>query len=151
MKMRIVFIAIASLAFACSDGGSKVEDTAVNETKVQEDSLYTAVMDGHDVGMAKMGKLKRSMTQVQAKLDSLAKLSSAKIDTVYRNSLLSVQKELADAEGHMNHWMDNFKLDSAKDNPEVRIKYLEGEKATVTVVRDKILNSLQLADSILSK
>ena len=51
----------------------------------------------------------------------------------------------------MNHWMENFKLDSAKDNPELRIKYLQGEKATVTVVRDKILSSIQRADSILAK
>ena len=149
MKMRIVFIAIASLAFACSDGGSKVEEAVVNEKKAQEDSLYHAVMDGHDVGMAKMGKLKRGLSQVQQKLDSISKLPKAKIDTVYRNTLLSVQTALTDAEGHMNHWMENFKLDSAKDNPELRIKYLQGEKATVTVVRDKILNSIQRADSVL--
>jgi len=148
MKIRIVFIAIASLAFACSDGGSKVEEAA-NGKKAQEDSLYNAVMEGHDVGMAKMGKLKRSLTQVQQKLDSVAKLPAAKLDTVYRNTLLSVQTALTDAEGHMNNWMDNFKLDSAKDNTELRIKYLEGEKATVAVVRDKILNSLQRADSLL--
>jgi hypothetical protein len=151
MKISIVFIAIAALAIACSDQGSKVEETAGIDKKAQEDTLYHAVMEGHDVGMAKMGKLKRSMSQVQQKLDSLAKLSVAKIDTVYRNNLLSVQKALTDAEGHMNNWMDNFKLDSAKDNPDLRIKYLEGEKATVTVVRDKILNSIQLADSILAK
>ena len=150
MKISIVFIAIVSLAIACSDPGSKVED-APSAKKVQEDSLYAAVMEGHDVGMAKMGKLKRSLGQVQQKLDSLAKVSAAKLDTVYRNSLLAVQKELSDAEGHMNHWMEEFKLDSGKDNPDVRIKYLEGEKATVTVVRDKILSSLQHADSLLSK
>ena len=148
MKISIVFIAIASLAIACSDGGSKVEEAA-NGKKAQEDSLYSAVMEGHDVGMAKMGKLKRSLTQVQQKLDSVAKLPAAKIDTIYRNTLLSVQTALTDAEGHMNNWMDNFKLDSAKDNTELRIKYLEGEKATVAVVRDKILNSLQRADSLL--
>jgi hypothetical protein len=149
MKISIVFIAIASLAFACSDGGSNVEEPVVNEKKAQEDSLYHAVMEGHDVGMAKMGKLKRGLSQVQQKLDSIAKLPAAKIDTVYRNTLLSVQTALSDAEGHMNHWMENFKLDSAKDNTELRIKYLQGEKATVAVVRDKILNSIQRADSVL--
>src|SRR5688572_19091024 len=108
MKMRIVFIAVVSMAFACSDGGSKVEEAAINEKKAQEDSLYHDVMEGHDVGMAKMGKLKRGLSQVQQKLDSIAKLPAAKIDTVYRNSLLSVQTALSDAEGHMNHWMENF-------------------------------------------
>lgn len=150
MKIRIVFIAIASLAIACSDQGSKAEEAAKGK-KAQEDSLYNAVMEGHDVGMAKMGKLKRSMTQVQAKLDSITRLRAAKIDTGYRNTLLSVQKELADAEGHMNNWMDEFVLDSAKDNSDLRIKYLEGEKATVTVVRNKILSSIQRADSVLAK
>lgn len=151
MKISIAFIAIVSLAIACSDGGSKVEEAVVNEKKAQEDSLYHAVMEGHDVGMAKMGKLKRGLSQVQQKLDSIAKLPAAKIDTVYRNTLLSVQAALSDAEGHMNHWMENFKLDSAKDNPDLRVKYLQGEKATVTVVRDKILSSIQRADSILAK
>lgn len=147
MKIKIIFIAIASLAIACNDQGAK--DAAVKKAKA--DSLQNEVIEGHDVGMAKMLKLKRSRDQVTLQLDSIGKLPAAKIDTGYRHTLLSLQQDLNDAETHMNLWMVNFKFDSAKDNLDLRIKYLESEKAIVTKVRDKILNSLQLADSILRK
>lgn len=146
MKIRIVIIAIASLAIACGGQGNSEVDK-----KALEDSLFKAVEEGHNVGMAKMAKLRRSMGDVQQKLDSISKIPLAKIDSAYRNSLLSLQEELKDAETHMSLWMNDFKFDSAKDNIDLRIKYLEGEKATVTKVRDKILNGLQHADSILSQ
>lgn len=144
MKISIVFIAFASLAIACGQGANSGVDK-----KAVEDSLFNAVEEGHNVGMAKMVKLRRSREQMQLRLDSIGKLPAAKIDTVYRNTLLSVQQDLNDAETHMDLWMTNFKYDSAKDNIDLRIKYLEGEKVIVTKVRDKILNGLQRADSIL--
>lgn len=150
MKIKILFVALAAIAIACNDTGSKVEEASVDK-KAIEDSLYKAVLEGHDVGMAKMGKIKRCLAEVQQKMDSISKLPATKIDTVYRNTLVSIRQQLNDAEGHMNHWMETFVLDSAKNDPDGRIKYLEGEKATVTVVQNKILNSLQRADSILGR
>jgi hypothetical protein len=147
MKIRIVFIAIASLAIACNGQSSNPQV----DKKAVEDSLYKAVEEGHNVGMAKMAILRRSRGMVELQLDSMGKLPAAKIDTVYRNTLLSVQQDLNDAETNMNLWMENFKFDSAKDNPDLRIKYLEGEKVIVTKVRDKILNGLKRADSVLVK
>lgn len=141
MKINIIFVAIASLAIACGD-----QDTP--DKKAKAASLQDEVVEGHDVGMAKMLKLKRTRDTVDQKLDSLRNVPAAKIDSAYSHMLQQVRDQLIDAEAHMNNWMENFKLDSASDNLDARIKYLEGEKAEVTVVRDKILNSLQRADSL---
>jgi hypothetical protein len=147
MIIRIALLIIITITIACNDTGSK----ASNDLKAQEDSLWKDVEDGHNVGMGKMSKIARSITQVQQSLDSLNKLPSKKIDTVYRQQLLSLKEELTYADMSMNSWMNEFKYDSAKDNPELRIKYLQSEKDKVTKVRDNILNGLQKADSLLKK
>lgn len=147
MKIKILLVALTAIAIACNDTGTK--DTL--DKKAKADSLQNEVIEGHDIGMAKMPKLRRTRDAVDHKLDSLRSVPAVKIDSAYTQELQQVRNLLIDAEGHMNNWMENFKLDSANDNLDVRIKYLEGEKATVTVVKDKILNSLQRADSILAK
>jgi hypothetical protein len=147
MKIKILFVVLTAITIACNDTGTN--DTI--DKKAKADSLQNEVIAGHDIGMAKMPKLKRTRDAVDHKLDSLRSVPAAKIDSAYTQGLQEVRNLLIDAEGHMNNWMENFKLDSASDNLDIRIKYLEGEKATVTVVKDKILNSLQRADSILAK
>lgn len=146
--MKYVFAAIAFLVFACNDTGKNSATTAQKST---EDSLYDAVMEGHDVGMAKMSKLKRALSQVQQKLDSLVRLPANSFDKEYQQSLVDLQEDLNYAEYGMNTWMEEFKLDSAKNNPELRIKYLQSEKDKVVKVRDNILNGLARADSLLNK
>src|ERR1700754_2546902 len=136
--MKYLFVAIAFVAFACNEGAN----SGATAQKTLEDSLYKGVMEGHDIGMAKMSKLKRALSQVQQKLDSLVKLPDNKLDKEYQQSLIDLQEDLNYAEFGMNTWMEEFELDSAKDNPEVRIKYLESERDKVTKVRDNILNGL---------
>lgn len=145
--MKYLLITIAFFAFACKDAAT----TGATAQQSAEDSLYKAVMAGHDIGMAKMSKLKRALSQVQQKLDSLVRLPAKSIDKEYQQSLIDLQEDLNYAEFGMNTWMEEFELDSAKDNLEVRIKYLESEKDKVTKVRDNILNGLQRADSLLKK
>lgn len=146
--MKYIIIVIALFVFACNDAGNNNGATAQKST---EDSLYKAVMEGHDIGMAKMSKLKRALSQVKQSLDSLVKLPADKLDKEYQQSLIDLQEDLNYAEYGMNTWMEEFVLDSAKDNPDVRIKYLQSEKDKVTKVRDNILSGLQRADSLLKK
>lgn len=116
----------------------------------REDSLFQDVMKGHDIGMARMGKLSGTMDMIQDKLDSLERLpeESAANDALQRTwSALLDELRLAD-EG-MQSWMTEFRADSAQDDPSRRIEYLEKEKLRVEKVKDDILNSLQKADSLL--
>lgn len=122
-----------------------------NEPKNQADSLMADVMDGHDVGMAKYGKLQAMEKKVKATLDSIAKLpAKAQQELVpYKAKLDSAAADLSYAIFAMDKWMTEFDMDSAKDNMEARIKYLLDEKMKVGKVKEAILNSLSKADSIL--
>lgn len=122
-----------------------------NEPKTQADSLMADVMDGHDVGMAKYGKLQAMEKKVKATLDSISKLPAKTQQELasYKARLDSTAADLSYAIFAMDQWMEEFDMDSAKDNMEARIKYLLNEKMKVGKVKEAILNSLSKADSLL--
>jgi hypothetical protein len=152
--MKFIILLIAIIAFACNDA-SKHEhnsrEAAATTPKTLEDSLYAEVDEAHIVGMAKMGKLKGAIAEVKKALDSVNKLPKSKLDETYQQSLIDLQEDLNYADYFMDTWMKEFKADSAKGNPEARIKYLQSEKDKVTKMRDNILNGIQRADSLLKK
>ncbi len=119
--------------------------------KTREDSLFHDVMEGHDMGMARMGKISRYLSQIQKTLDSLNKLPASKIDTKYHQFLIDLQKELNYADYGMNNWMEEFKVDSVRNDQEKRIRYLEAEKVKIQKVKESIVGSLKRADSLFGK
>lgn len=139
---------------SCKDTSSEPPERRDGYTvvlKTREDSLYHEVMQGHDIGMAKMGKLKRHLKEIQQELDSLNKLPATKIDEDYQQTLIDLQEELNYADYSMFTWMGEFKADSAKDDKAKRLAYLESEKIKVEKVKEYILTGLQRADSLLKK
>lgn len=154
-RLYILIISIGMLAIACNNHSTNEATDRKNGyepvLKTKEDSLYHDVMQGHDAGMAKIGKLRKNIDEVNNRLDSINKLPAAKVNAAYKESLIRLQKKLNEANYAMNNWMDEFKVDSVADNPELRIKYLQQEKDKVTIVKQYILTSLQFADSLLNK
>jgi hypothetical protein len=108
-------------------------------------------MEGHDAGMARMGKISKYLARVQNSLDSMNKLPAAKVDIKYKQSLIDLQEKLKYAEYGMNTWMEGFRVDSAKDDKEKRIQYLEEEKVKIQKVKETILEILGRADSVFAK
>lgn len=142
---------IAILLASCSDGQDHEErkNGYTPELSNKEDSLFHAVMKGHDDAMAKMGKLASYIKKTQITIDSLKRLPGASHgDRIAALSQLS--QDLIRSENGMNAWMEGFNADSARDNEAVRLQYLEDEKQKVNKVRDDIFNSLQKSDSLLS-
>ena len=146
--MGLLFIAF----MACNDGGKKKE-TGIKGPKTQADSLMEDVMDGHDVGMSKYGKLEGSLKKVQQTLDSIATLpeKAQQAAAPLKAQLESVASDLNYAITAMDKWMQEFNMDSALNNMEERIRYLTDEKMKVGKVKEAILNSLQKADSVLKR
>ena len=144
--MGLLFIAF----MACNNEGKKKE-TGTKGPKTQADSLMEDVMDGHDVGMSKYGKLEGSLKKVQQTLDSIAKLpaKARQAAAPLKAQLESVASDLNYAITAMDKWMQEFNMDSAINNMEERIRYLTDEKMKVGKVKEAILNSLQKADSVL--
>lgn len=148
----VAFITIGLVACNNSENKHNGPDQN-NKPKTQVDSLYKDVMDGHDIGMAKMGKLTRAEQTARRLLDSIEKLpAKAKQAAVpLKIKLDSLQKDLSYAEFAMNKWMEEFNMDSAVNNVQERINYLSSEKLKVSKVKEAILGSLQKADSILKQ
>lgn len=149
LRLMIAFVSLGLFMAACNNGETADHKGGAPEPKTKEDSLFHDVMQGHDAGMAKTGKLRGNIKETERQLDSLAKVPAQKVNTAYKQSLTDLQAALNKANTEMNNWMMAFKVDTLNDNKELRIKYLEEEKAKVTVVKDLIFSALNQADSVL--
>ena len=141
---------------ACNNPSNK--NTGVLSNKKQSsqtpaDSLMEDVMDGHNIGMSKMGKLSAMQNQVQHIIDSIEQLPARtkKALVPYKTKLKQSLEDLKSAKANMEKWMDEFNMDSAVNNMEQRIKYLGDEKWKVSKVKENILASLQKADSLIKQ
>ena len=155
-RFIIALVSFGLMAGACNDASHDEHAAQSNGytapvLKTREDTLFHEVMKGHDAGMAKVGKLRKSIDETMHRLDSLSKLPPKKVDAAYKQALTSLQTDLKKADEEMDNWMQKFKLDSVADNKELRIKYLEGESVKVTAVKEHILSVLQQADSLLKR
>ncbi|HEV8285387.1 MAG TPA: hypothetical protein VGQ09_13815 [Chitinophagaceae bacterium] len=149
MKKLLGFAIGTFLFIACNNSGSPKE----NEAKSNADSLMNEVMEGHNVGMSKMSKLNEAQKKVQHAIDSLSKLpmEQRKNSTAYKMQLDSILDRLKYANYAMDRWMEEFNMDSASNNEEMRFKYLESEKIKIAKVNEAMLSSLQKADSLLKQ
>ncbi len=149
MKL-VIFLTFLSALIACNQEEKPIRKDGFSEVpKTREDSLYKEVMDGHDIGMAKIRDVKKAASKAQQQLDSLNALPKEKIDVNYRQALKDLQEDLNYADFGMFEWMKEFKVDSAKSNPELRVRYLEAERQKVLNVKEAILSSLKKADSLM--
>ena len=147
-------VVVLSLLAGCKNDNHEHEDRkdGFSETaKTPEDSLYQLVMDGHDAGMGKLGKIKAYLGQAKAGLDSVGKLKASPEKEKLQQAYMDIQEDLNYAEYGMNTWMEEFNPDSATGNPAARFQYLAGEKEKVDKVKESILVALQKADSLFKK
>ena len=150
MKKIVFLLALTAIIMsACNNQDKKSPD---NKTAVA-DSLWKDVMEGHDVGMAKMSKLEKAQNEATRLIDSIGRLP-AHLQTAsaeYKTKLDSLVKRLSYADLAMNKWMEEMNWEARKMELEARIKYLEDEKLKVDKMKAAILNSLSEADSLLDR
>jgi hypothetical protein len=154
-KTWILLAAGIGLSLAACKNSDKSHDNhdhgKTAAPKTPEDSLEAAVIEGHDVGMAKFGKLKSLQKEVALLMDSLGRLpgKARAAAEPLRARAEQTGKDLTVAIEGMEKWMREFNLDSARENVEQRIRYLKDEKLKVERVKESILGSLAKADSLL--
>lgn len=151
IKLFIAILALSTVACNNQPAGAPRKDGFSDKPATKADSLRHQVMEGHDIGMAKISRIRKSMAQINQQLDSLGKLPVRQQNQQYRQALISVQQALQNADEGMTTWMDEYKDDYALDNEALRIQYLEAEKEKVNTVKNRILESLARADSLLLK
>jgi hypothetical protein len=148
--MKLSYLLIFTLVLAaCDNSGNSNDQTG----KSRSDSLMDEVMEGHNIGMAKMNRISMAEKEVQQTLDSISKLSAnlQKNSLSYKMQLDSMLDRLKFADYAMNRWMNEFNMDSFSNNEEERVEYLESEKEKIFKVKDTMINSLQAADSLLAQ
>ena len=148
--IRILVLVFVVAITACNNAANNTTPTKV---KTETDSLMDEVMEGHNVAMAKISKLHQTRTQIEHTLDSIRALSTdaQKNSAHYKMLLDSAVIRLTRADDAMEKWMSEFNMDSASNDAERRIKYLQTEKVKISTVKDEIIFSLQSADSLMMK
>ena len=151
MKFVVQFLFVL-LLISCNSSNTS---TPSNNKTVEStsDSLMHEILKQHDIGMAKMNKISTTKNRIQQALDSIAKLPTdlQKKSVQYRMQLDSTFNWLTFADRHMETWMNEFNMDSLKDNKEEQVKYFESEKKKISQVNQEMIGSLRKADSLLAK
>jgi len=149
MKKIPGLLAFAFLFIACNNSGNNNSKAG----KSHSDSLMDEVMEGHNTGMAKMSKLNKTKNKIQHVLDSISKLPTNLQRSLaqYKMQLDSSFNRLTFADYAMEKWMEEFNMDSAVNNEEKRIEYLESEKIKISKVNEAMIGGLQKADTLLKR
>ncbi len=154
MKKLLLPVAaiVVTLFIGCNNSDEKKEKEADKNTPGQHaDSLYNDVIKGHDEAMVGWMRIEGRQKEISRQLDSIAKLpeKARAAAELLKAKLSEVNSELQSAYDGMDKWMSEVNLDSAKNNPEQRIKYFTEEKLKVDKVKEAVNSSLQKADSLL--
>jgi hypothetical protein len=141
-----IFVTLIIL-YSCGENSHKEEHAVEHAgSKNPSDSLFQEVMAGHDEGMAKIGRLKKYSSRLGFVIDSINKSTpGSKRDVL---ALQRVKDSLDAATGSMFTWMEGFTADTLTGMEPDRLEYLKTQQASVTLVRNRIMNSLRLYDSL---
>lgn len=141
MKKNILILSLSVLFLACGEDRSSVE------------KLEKEVFAVHDEVMPKSGKLLELQEQVSqdiASTDSLFKLKASPTLEKRKANGLALSEALKDADSAMMDWMHHYKADSLKTLKITdALQYLETEKVKINSVRDKMLQSMNQAQTFL--
>ena len=149
MKKILLFLAPVVLLAACNNNAEQKKSAEGSAA----DSVYNQVMHDHDIAMPKSMKMEGFQKTIQSMLDSIAKLPSAaqKSAAGLKSRLDSLAKDMSYASTAMDKWMNEFEPDSFATDQVKRLQYMSEEKLKIGTVKDKILNALATADSLLKK
>ena len=150
-KLIYSLIGVCVLATGCTDAANDAQrkDGYSQKPKSLEDSLFKLVINGHDVGMAKISKIRQAGNEIQTLIDELSKKTGNRKNDSLLAAAKQVKLQLDAADQGMNQWMETFNPDSMVGKEQERIAYLKDEQVKVEKVRDSILNSISGAEALL--
>jgi hypothetical protein len=116
-----------------------------NELKETAAAIHTEIMKEHDKVMPKVGELNRLKRQLKA-YQGIASDDNAALKDSLINGILLLSK----SEDNMNDWMTNYKYPNPDRSPEDMIKYLTGQKDTITQIGNDIFMSLAIGKGLMT-
>ncbi|HRN56802.1 MAG TPA: hypothetical protein PLL71_10140 [Agriterribacter sp.] len=146
MKTAILMMAVM---FVLSCNSTSPDSTGQQNNasipKTQSDSLYQSAMEGHDLGMAKMGEIARYQQLIKQRTDSLAALKNK---AALLPALDSALEALTHAEELMNRWRQDFDPDNAGSTEAEKVSFYRSEKEKIDTVNARIFKSLEKAKQV---
>lgn len=143
----LIYVCLLIALLSCNDTAKNPTNNNAAIPTTGSDSLYKAVMEGHDVAMARMGDIVRYKTLLQSKADSLK--AAANHDTVLLAGFETTVKDLDYAEELMNKWMREFEPDDAGTTEPEMVAFYTKEKEKVDTVKVRMFRSLDKAQELL--
>lgn len=128
--------------------GSEEQQNNSSVPRTLSDSLYKTAMEGHDIGMAKMGEIARYRKLVKQKTDSVADLKNK---ATLQPPLDSALQGLTHAEELMNRWMQDFDPDKAGNTEAEKVDYYRNEKEKIDTVNAYIFKSIEMAKQLVNE
>ncbi len=115
-----------------------------NEKSVQK-ARYDEVMAIHDEVMPKTGTIRKLKGELRAKAESLSNFDSLSIEA---QKILGAIKELEAANESMMVWMRAFSEPAEETQHDEVLKFYAEELEKVREVREKILTSIEKAETM---
>jgi len=147
-KIFIPWLGLVIFFTACKNSDTK--NDPAKELKAKADSVRQEAIDEHNRGMGGWMKIEGRQKQIQNVLDSIgtlpAKAQSALVSL--KAKLNETKDELSNAYKEMDDWMKVMRLDSAANDPEVRMQYYTNEKLKGSKITELINAGLKKADSL---
>ncbi len=147
MKGIVQLLVALTLFSACGDASKEASTNNSAVPVTASDSLYKAVMEGHDVAMARMGDIVRYKKTLQQRIDSLKGLKDG--DSAALSAFEKAAKDLEAAEEGMNTWMMDFDPDAAGEKESDMLAFYTTEKEKVDTVKARIFRSIEAAQKLL--
>jgi hypothetical protein len=133
------------LAMACGP-----DKAAVEKAEKEVFALHDAVMP------LTMGAFPKLQDQLNARLIALDSLKNAGVASQVqlgeeREQIAQIRRQLSLADSSMNSWMENYKGDTLeKLNTADALRYLDQEKQTMTIIKQRTDNAMTAAKAYLT-
>ena len=130
------------IASACSNSNKGQQE----EQAASQDQLFDEVMEIHDEVMPRFRDISSMNKKIKQKMESTS-------DSTTYNSLKEASATLEAANQSMRGWMSNIKRPDEIENleEEKARAYLEEEKKKIAVVRQKMLEAIELGEKVLAQ
>jgi len=133
--------------FACGNegNGNAVNNESRDPVIAAIEVLDKEIIDAHDEVMPKMALLNNTRKKL------LKHGEDNNLSDDHRQELMRVVAHLEEADSLMWDWMHNYSRPDYKGNLDSVKNYLENEKVTVYIMRDKFESSMAEGDALITK
>jgi hypothetical protein len=116
-----------------------------NELKETAAKINQEIMEEHDKVMPKMSEINRLKRQLNT-FRGIVSDDNASL----KDSLINAHLVLSKTEDMMTDWMEKYKYPDPERSPEDMVKYLTGQKDTISQIGNDVFMSLAVGKSLLS-